>query len=61
MARGIERRKIFKDDKDRKSFLGRFANILEETQKARCQKSDVGCQKETMKNSHMYKREKLAG
>ena len=32
MARGIERRKIFKDDKDRKSFLGRLALILEETQ-----------------------------
>ena len=32
MARGIERRKIFLDDKDRKSFLERFANILEETQ-----------------------------
>ncbi len=32
MGRGIERRKIFKDDKDRKSFLGRLATILEETQ-----------------------------
>ena len=32
MARGIERRKIFLDDKDRKSFLERFANLLEETQ-----------------------------
>ena len=32
MARGIERRKIFWDDKDRKSFLGRLAIILEETQ-----------------------------
>ena len=32
MARGIERRKIFFDDKDRKSFLERFAVILEETQ-----------------------------
>jgi len=32
MARGIERREIFKDDKDRKSFLGRLATILEETQ-----------------------------
>jgi putative transposase len=32
MARGIERREIFKDDTDRKSFLGRFATILEETQ-----------------------------
>ena len=32
MARGIERRKIFLDDKDRKSFLERFAGILQETQ-----------------------------
>ncbi|EFK09568.1 bacterial DnaA protein helix-turn-helix domain protein [delta proteobacterium NaphS2] len=32
MARGIERRKIFLDDKDRKSFLERCAGILEETQ-----------------------------
>ena len=32
MARGIERRKIFKDDKDRISFLNRLALILEETQ-----------------------------
>ncbi len=32
MARGIERREIFKDDKDRKSFLERLATILEETQ-----------------------------
>jgi len=32
MARGIERREIFKDDKDRKSFLDRFAVTLEETQ-----------------------------
>ena len=32
MARGIEGRKIFRDDKDRKSFLGRLANILDETQ-----------------------------
>ncbi|PIX21207.1 MAG: hypothetical protein COZ69_15975 [Deltaproteobacteria bacterium CG_4_8_14_3_um_filter_45_9] len=32
MARGIERREIFKDNKDRKSFLDRFATILEETQ-----------------------------
>jgi len=31
-ARGIERTKIFRDDKDRKSFLGRLALILEETQ-----------------------------
>jgi len=30
-ARGIERRKIFKDDQDRKSFLERLAIILEET------------------------------
>ena len=32
MARGIERRKIFLNDKDRESFLERLANILEETQ-----------------------------
>ncbi len=32
MARGIERRKIFRDDKDRKAFLDRLAIILEETQ-----------------------------
>jgi putative transposase len=32
MARGIEGRKIFKDDKDRKSFLERLSLILEETQ-----------------------------
>jgi len=32
MARGIERREIFKDDQDRQSFLERFAVILEETQ-----------------------------
>jgi len=32
MARGIERRKIFKDDKDRQSFLDRLALILEKTQ-----------------------------
>jgi len=32
MARGIEHREIFKDDKDRKSFLERLASILEETQ-----------------------------
>ncbi|MBW1940151.1 MAG: transposase [Deltaproteobacteria bacterium] len=32
MARGIERRKIFKDDKDRASFLNRLGLILEETQ-----------------------------
>ena len=32
MARGIERRKIFWDDKDRSFFLERLALILEETQ-----------------------------
>ena len=32
MARGIERRKLFLDDKDRQSFLDRLAVILEETQ-----------------------------
>ena len=35
MARGIERRKIFWDNKDRSSFLERLAVILEETQ-AQC-------------------------
>jgi len=35
MARGIEGREIFKDEKDRKSFLDRLAVILEETQ-AQC-------------------------
>ena len=32
MARGIERRKLFLDDKDRQSFLDRLAINLEETQ-----------------------------
>jgi REP element-mobilizing transposase RayT len=32
MARGIERTKIFRDDEDCKSFLERFADILESTQ-----------------------------
>ena len=32
MARGIERRKIFRDDKDSASFLERLALVLEETQ-----------------------------
>ncbi len=32
MTRGIERSKIFWDDKDRSSFLERFAVVLEETQ-----------------------------
>ena len=32
MARGIERRKLFRDDKDCNSFLERLAIILEETQ-----------------------------
>jgi putative transposase len=32
MARGIERREIFKYDQDRQSFLERSAVILEETQ-----------------------------
>lgn len=31
IARGIEGREIFTDDTDRRSFLGRLANILEET------------------------------
>ena len=32
MARGIDRRNLFRDDKDRNSFLDRLADILEETQ-----------------------------
>ena len=32
MARGIEGREIFKDNKDRNSFLDRLALLLEETQ-----------------------------
>ena len=44
MARGIERRKIFKDDKDRQSFLNRLALILEKIQNAGCQRSEVGFQ-----------------
>ncbi len=32
MARGIERREIFRDDTDRRSFLDRLAVILDETQ-----------------------------
>jgi putative transposase len=32
MARGIERREIFKDDQDRQSFLERLALVLEKTQ-----------------------------
>jgi putative transposase len=32
MARGIERTKIFSDDKDRRSFLDRLATVLNETQ-----------------------------
>ena len=35
MARGIERRELFRDKKDRKSFLDRLAIILEET-KTQC-------------------------
>jgi putative transposase len=35
MARGIERRQIFRSDKDRESFLDRLATILEET-KTQC-------------------------
>jgi len=34
MARGIERREIFKDDKDRKSFLDRLAVILDKLVKS---------------------------
>ncbi|MCK8603317.1 hypothetical protein [Desulfoferrobacter suflitae] len=32
MARGIERKEIFKDDEDRNDFLNRLGIILEETQ-----------------------------
>ena len=32
MARGVERRELFRDDKDRNSFLDRLADILEKTQ-----------------------------
>ena len=35
MARGIERREVFRDKKERKSFLDRLAIILEET-KTQC-------------------------
>ncbi len=45
MARGIERRKIFRDNKDRKSFLDRLAIILEETLKDKSQKSEIDNQK----------------
>lgn len=31
IIRGIERRRIFRDDQDRKNFLGRLGKILEET------------------------------
>jgi REP element-mobilizing transposase RayT len=34
IVRGIERRKIFHDDSDRKSFLERLGSILEETSTA---------------------------
>ncbi len=34
IVRGIERRKIFRDDLDRYSFLGRIGSILEQTQTA---------------------------
>ena len=42
MARGIERRKLFRDDKDRKSFLDRLTIILEETQ-SQCYVYPVKC------------------
>ena len=32
IVRGIERRKIFKDDQDRYNFIDRLGNILEQTQ-----------------------------
>ena len=42
MARGIERREIFKDDKDRNLFLDRLADIIEETQ-TQCYVYPVKC------------------
>ena len=42
MARGIEIRAIFRDDKDCKSFLDRLADILEETQ-TQCYVYPVEC------------------
>ena len=35
MARGVERREIFKDNKDRKSFVARLGDVLTET-KTQC-------------------------
>ncbi len=34
MIRGIERRKVFRENKDREDFLERLANLLPETQTA---------------------------
>ncbi len=34
IARGIDRKRIFKDDADRDNFLDRLGNILSETQTA---------------------------
>lgn len=34
MIRGVERRKIFRDNKDRENFLERLAKLLPETQMA---------------------------
>lgn len=50
MARGIERSDIFRDDKDRKSFVDRLAIIFEETLKDRSQKSEVRSQKSEIGN-----------
>ena len=36
ICRGIERRKIFRDDADRQEFLGRLGRVLKETQSVCC-------------------------
>jgi len=36
ICRGIERRKIFRDDADRKEFLGCLGGVLKETQSVCC-------------------------
>jgi len=36
ICRGIERRKIFRDDGDRQEFLGRLGRVLKETQSVCC-------------------------
>jgi putative transposase len=56
MARGIERRKIFWDDKDRSSFLERLALILEKTQTqcyawASFQTTSISCCAQVLRHS----------